>query len=145
MNEKVLVKIKGIQYDYDEDDTGMQTIQQGIYKYISDRHIITYEELIDENGCNPASIKNLLKINKNDKVISLTKRGTISTDMVFKEGFIYNGLYKTPLGTLNMGITTSELIINEESDTINAIIKYGLELNCQHVSDCSITIDISNI
>lgn len=145
MNEKVLVTINGAQYNYNKVDTEMQTIQQGVYKYISDRHVITYEEFMDESGCNPTSIKNLLKINNTDKEISLSKRGAVYTDMVFKKDFIHNGLYKTSFGTLKMDIITSELTIDEEADAINATIKYGLEFNCQHVSNCSITISISNI
>ena len=59
MNKKVLVTVRGLQHEYRNcPDTEIQTIQQGIYKHIQDKHIITYEELsggfpdsrADENG-----------------------------------------------------------------------------------------------
>lgn len=144
MNSKVLVTIKGIQHDYNEDADGIQTIQQGTYKRISNKHIITYEELPEDmDSSNPVPVKNMLKICSDS--VSLTKRGQTSTDMFFKEGYHHTGLYEIPCGTLQMGIITSELTIKEDCDTITVNIKYGLELNHSHMSDCSILITIKSI
>ena len=51
MNKKVLVTVRGLQHEYRNcPDTEIQTIQQGIYKHIQDKHIITYEELSGETS-----------------------------------------------------------------------------------------------
>ncbi len=145
MNSKVLITIKGIQHEFEDIfDTGIQTIQQGIYKQVSGKHIVTYEELSEEdNGGSPSTVKNMLKIDSDS--VSLTKHGQISTDMLFKEGYYHLGVYETPFGTLQAGFITSKLSISEELDSIDIQIDYGLELNYSHVSDCTIFINIHSL
>lgn len=145
MNQKVLVTVKGIQHEFDNIfDSGIQTIQQGTYHKIADKHIITYEELPEESsGAPPSPIKNLLKIDSNS--VSLTKRGQTTADMFFKEGLYHSGMYETSSGTLQAGFITAKLNITEKTDSIDIQIDYGLELNYSHVSDCTIFINIHSL
>ena len=88
MNDKVLVTIKGIQYDLEENNEGIETMQHGEYKYILGKHVIAYDEIFEtEDGAPPATSKNLLKITKDS--VSLVKRGVVSSDMFFKERHWY--------------------------------------------------------
>lgn len=145
MNKKVLVTIRGLQHEYRNcPDTEIQTIQQGIYKHIQDKHIITYEELSGETSEGaPMPVKNILKINGDS--ISLSKRGHTSTDMFFKKGHHHSGFYETPYGTLQTGIVTSYIDIKEEPDSIDIQIDYELEFNHSHISGYTIYINIHSI
>lgn len=145
MNPKVLVTIKGLQHSYEGlEENYIQTIQQGIYRKIADKHIITYEELPEKpDGSSPSPVKNLLKIHPGS--VSLSKRGQTHTDMFFREGFHYTGLYRTPYGTLQTGFYTSKLIITEEPDCIDIQIDYDLELDYSHIADYSVYINIHSL
>lgn len=145
MNTKVLITIKGIQHEFEDIfDTGIQTIQPGIYKQVLDKHIITYEELSEKtDGGSPFSVKNILKISPDS--VSLTKHGQISTDMFFKEGYHHSGVYETSFGTLQAGFITSKLSIVEKADSIDIQIDYSLELNYNHISDCTVFINIHSL
>lgn len=145
MKSKVLITIKGVQHEFEDIyGSGIQTIQQGTYKQVSDKHIITYDEITEDiNGGSPLTIKNMLKICSDS--VSLTKRGATAADMFFKEGYYHSGMYETPSGTLQAGFITSKLIIIEKEDSIDLQIEYGLELNYSHVSDCTIFISILSL
>ena len=83
MNSDVLITINGTQHDIDEEDS-LQTVQQGKYRLVSDKHMIKYEEFIEETeGSSSAVITNLLKIDTNSSTVTLTKKGASSSNMVF--------------------------------------------------------------
>lgn len=145
MNSKVLVTIRGVQHEFEEIfDTGIQTIQQGTYRQVSGKHIITYEEPAGEASVSSQStIKNILKISSGS--VSITKHGETAIDMLFKEGYYHSGMYETQFGTLQAGFITSKLNITETADSIDIQIDYGLELNYSHVSDCTVFINIHSL
>lgn len=145
MKPKVLITIKGVQHEFEDIyGSGIQTIQQGAYKQVSGKHIITYEELTEDvNGGSPFTVKNMLKICPD--YVSLTKRGPTAADMFFKEGYYHSGMYETPSGTLQAGFITSKLNIVEKEDSIDLQIEYGLELNYSHVSDCTVFINVRSL
>ena len=144
MNDKVLVKIKGIQYDLEENNEGIETMQHGEYKYILGKHVIAYDEIFEtEDGAPPATSKNLLMITKDS--VSLVKRGVVSSDMFFKERHNHTGIYEFPYGSMHMNLSTTKLTINESEDRIDVNIKYGLDMNYSHVSDCEISICITSV
>lgn len=142
---KVLVTIKGVQYEFEDIyGSGIQTIQQGIYRPISGKHIIMYDELIEDvRGGSPCIVRNKLKIGHN--AVSITKHGQTAADMFFKEGHYHSCMYETPSGTLQAGFITSKLIVTETTDSIDVRIDYGLELNYSHISDCTVFINIHSL
>lgn len=144
MTSNVLVTIQGIQHDID-DENALQTVQQGKYRLVSDKHIIKYDEFIEDADTSSATITNLLKIDTNSSTVTLTKKGASSSDMVFREGFHHDSLYKTPFGTMQMSLYTDKLIIEESDSSIDISIHYSLEMNYSHISDCTITIKIQSV
>ena len=145
MNSDVLITINGIQHDIDENDS-LQTVQQGKYRLVSDKHIIKYDEFIEETeGSSSAVITNLLKIDTNSSTVTLTKKGASSSNMVFQEGLHHKSPYKTPFGTMQMSLLTNKLSIEESEATIDITIHYSLEMNYSHISDCTININVKSL
>ncbi len=145
MKDKVLVTINGIQHDIDNND-GIRTIQPGKYKLVSNKHVVKYDEYIEDNDSNaPIAITNFLKIDSSSNMVTLTKKGASSSNMVFQEGYHHDSLYQTPFGAMQMSLYTTGLTIEENDESINISIKYSLAMNKSHVSDCSITINIESI
>ena len=145
MNSDVLITINGTQHDIDEEDC-LQTVQQGKYRLVSDKHMIKYEEFIEETeGSSSAVITNLLKIDTNSSTVTLTKKGASSSNMVFQEGLHHKSPYKTPFGTMQMSLFTDKLKIEESESAIDITIHYSLEMNYSHISDCTIKINVKSI
>ena len=145
MNSDVLITINGTQHDIDEEDS-LQTVQQGKYRLVSDKHMIKYEEFIEETeGSSSAVITNLLKIDTNSSTVTLTKKGASSSNMVFQEGLHHKSPYKTPFGTMQMSLFTDKLKIEESESAIDITIHYSLEMNYSHISDCTININVKSL
>lgn len=145
MKDKVLVTINGIQHDID-DNEGIQTVQQGKYRLVSNKHVVKYDEYMeDTDGSAPIVITNFLKIDSSSNMVTLTKKGGSSSNMVFQKGYHHDSLYQTPFGAMQMSLYTTGLTIDEDGENINISIKYSLSMNQNHVSDCSITINIESI
>lgn len=141
MHSNVLVTIRGTQSDGTEQDT-IETISHGQYRFLTDKHAVSFEELLPSEANTTISIKNILKIT--DETVTLTKRGVTQTEMFFQQGHTFCGFYQTPFGTFDMALHTSRLKITSQDDLLRAEIDYALELNGQHVSDCSIQISVTS-
>lgn len=141
MKKNVLVSITS-QHSGDGSDHAIQTLVHGTYSYIQGKHVIRYEEILEERSdSEPATTLCILKIAEDN--ISLTKHGQANTEMYFKQGEAFNGLYDTPFGCLQMRLCTLHLSIKESPGAISAELDYGLELNQSHVGDCCLKIEIT--
>lgn len=147
MNQNVLVTIRGTENEYGTTTgTEIETIQPGIYNFMQDKHIITYEEPCDGPDLDSKSfVKSLLKITSGS--VSLIKRGQTSSDMVFKKGYHHSGIYKTAGGSLSLpiDIITSELVVTEDTDCIDIYINYSLEIGHSYTSMHTIYINIHSV
>lgn len=140
MNQDVLVSIAGLQYEVDAEEA-VEVISPGKYRKIEDTHYISYEEAMeaDENDEGGVS-KNLLKISPNQ--IELSKKGYSNVNMVFATGKKTVTYYNTPFGNLLIGIYTTNIRVTEKEEGLIATIRYSLEMNYEHISDCDITIKV---
>lgn len=144
MNSDVLITINGIQHDIEEGP--LQTVQQGKYRLVSDKHMIKYDEFIEETDVSSADmITNLLKIDTDSSTVTLTKKGASSSNMIFREGLHHESSYKTPFGSMQMSLFTDKLSIEESDSSIDITIHYSLEMNYSHISDCTININVQSI
>lgn len=140
MKENVIIKIHSTQYADGEEST-IESTASGKYHAFPDMHSILYEEKApDGDNENTVLSKNIMKIQE-DK-LTLIKKGLIDTEMVFQDGYTHLGAYQTPYGTFDMRIHTKELYILLSPEQINISIRYALEFNGEHVSDCRMTICI---
>ena len=83
---------------------------------------------------------------KNNKhyVMDITKRGVTNVHMVFEKNKKNITCYETPFGNMMLGINASDIQITEEEDAISVDVKYALELNYEHLADCSIRMAIQS-
>lgn len=96
-----------------------------------------YEERL-EGETQP--VKNVLRLSGDE--ISLTRRGSVQVQMVFAERRKHTASYRTPYGTILLGIDTRRIAVTETDGAMQICIDYALEMNGEFVSDCEIVIKI---
>ena len=139
MTKDVIVSIKGLQFESDGDEP-VEVISVGQYYYKNEKHYILYEEIIEDEQGNSEVTKNTIKISKD--TMEILKKGVNNTHMVFERNKKNLTYYNTPFGQLIIGIDTTGFKVIEDDNAIGVKIRYNLEINYSHVSDCEIVIKI---
>ena len=140
MKQDVLVSVSGLQYEVDAEEA-VEVISTGKYHKIDEKHYISYEETIASDEDDEGGItKNLLKISSD--FVEVCKKGYSNVTMVFETGKKTMTYYNTPFGKLLIGIYTTSIHIEESEDELIVNIYYSLDMNYEHVSDCTITIKV---
>ena len=137
MNKEVIINISGLQLDAGTEEP-IELMTTGDYYLKNVKHYVIYDELTDDSQV----VKNRLKISP--KVVEVTKKGASSSHMVFERGKENLTYYDTPFGSLLLGINTSKIDLEEKEDSMALHIDYGLSINSDHVSDCSIDVSIAS-
>lgn len=137
MNKEVIINISGLQLEVGTEEP-IELMTTGDYYLKNGKHYIMYDELTDDSQV----VKNRLKISP--KIVEVTKRGASSSHMVFERGKENLTYYDTPFGSLLLGINTSKIDLEEKEDSMALHIDYGLSINSDHVSDCSIDVSIAS-
>lgn len=136
MTKDIKVSVSGTQFDI-EPTEAVELITFGDYYNKNGKHYIIYEEVDMEEG---DRIKNRIKMTP-DK-IEVVKTGSLNGQLIFEKGKNHMSYYDTPMGSLLMGVNTNSIHMTEEEDHIKATVRYSLEINYDHISDCEITIDV---
>lgn len=136
MNKEVIVSIKGLQFA--NEDEAVELVASGKYYFKNNKHYVCYEEIMDENKITKSTII------IDGKDVDVIRRGETSSHLMFQEHKKNTTYYQLPFGSMLMGINTTQVNIKENEDKINIDIKYGLEINYNFVSDCSIGIEIKS-
>lgn len=108
---------------------------RGEYYFRNGSHYLRYEEMLDEQG-DPTV--NYIKISS--RGMEVRKKGQVNTHMVFEQGKRNMAFYTTPFGTLEMGISATNLELEESDGQIAMKVNYSLDLNQEHVADCCLDI-----
>ena len=137
MTKEILLSIKGLQFLEDNNEDEIEVITTGTYFQKDGRHYIKYDEVMEGMD---GKIQNLIKIN--DKSMEVTKRGLSNVHMVFEENKKNVTYYDTPFGNLLVGIAATNINLNESKDIIDVKVDYALEVNYEHLADCSISMNI---
>ena len=137
MNKEVIINISGLQLDAGTEEP-IELMTTGDYYLKNGKHYVIYDELTDDSQV----VKNRLKISP--KVVEVTKKGASSSHIVFERGKENLTYYDTPFGSLLLGINTSKIDLEEKEDSMALHIDYGLSINSDHVSDCSIDVSIAS-
>lgn len=135
MTKEVLIAISGLQFEVDEDQA-VEVITVGEYYYKNGKHYILYEEVQEGEGVT----KNTIKIS--DHQVDILKKGANNVHMVFEENKQNLTYYNTMYGELLIRISTTRVQKKEEENLLLTEIDYGLDINYNHISDCSIRIKI---
>ncbi len=138
MKKDVLVSISGLQFEIDKEET-VEVISVGEYYNRNGKHYILYDEILEEvEGITRCTLK------ISDKQVSIQKKGANNVHMIFEVNRKNVTYYSTPFGDLQIGINTTSIKVTEEEEQILANIKYELDINYSHVSDCEIQIKITS-
>ncbi len=139
MTKEVLVKISGLQFAPENDNEPIELITSGDYYKRNGKHYIVYEEVME--GV-PGTTKNIIKLN--DDFLDITKKGASNVHMMFEKNRKNVTYYYTPYGSLLIGIDAKRVEIQESEHNIDVKVDYELEVNYEHMADCSITMNIKS-
>lgn len=136
MNRDVIISVSGLQFLENVSQDSIETVQQGEYFFRNGSHFLLYDEYL-EGFSEP--VKNTLRIR--DREFLLTKRGLINVQMLFVEGRKNLAQYRTPYGTVMVGLDTGRMALESGEDKLRLEVDYTLEANYQYVADCQIRIE----
>ncbi len=136
MTKDVLLSVTGLQILPDNEDNTVELFAPGEYYYRNDKHYLLYDEVTEGYE---EKTKNIIKAAPD--YMELTKKGITNAHMVFEKNKKNVTYYYTQYGSLLVGINATRVEIFEKENSIRIEVEYGLELNYEHVADCSIQID----
>lgn len=137
MTKEVVVSLKGLQLVQDEQSEAIEVIAPGEYYIRNGKHYVLYDEVMEDSS---SVCKNMLKFN--DSCLEFIRKGEVNVHMIFETGKKNLTYYYTPFGNLQMGIDTTFIDIKESEDEIFVEVKYALDVNCEYVGDCHISISV---
>ena len=142
MTKEVLVSISGLQMAVNDmenqDDEPIEVVSAGTYFFKGGTHYIFFEEVAE--GV-PGVTKTQIRL-KGKETLEVIKKGVSNMQMVFEKNKNNRCFYKTPFGQLNLGICTSQILVDEEEDNINIRADYAMDVNYEPLADCVIRINI---
>lgn len=121
--------------DAPEGDEPIEIVVPGEYYFRNGSHYLRYEEMLEDHG-DPTV--NYIKISP--KGMEARKKGQVNTHMVFEQGKRNMAFYTTSFGTLEMGISATNLELKESDSRLDMKVNYSLDLNQEHVADCCLDI-----
>lgn len=134
MAKEVLVSVKGTQIIDGEKDS-VEVITPGTWYEKNGKQYLLYEETYEEMQ---VTTKNTLKITP--ELIEVTKKGVVTTKMIYELGKKHMSNYMTPMGMIVLGITTKDIFVEADEDVLRAEIEYAMEMNGQFVSNSALVI-----
>lgn len=138
MTTDVLLSIRGLQFEGENDANDLETITAAEYYKKNDSHYVIYEEATE--GFRDTT-KNIIKWN--GQTLELTKRGLVNVHMIFEEKKKNMTDYRTPFGSILIGIDTKQIQVTEKEDEISVHVDYALAINYEHLADCQISMKVS--
>lgn len=137
MTKEVLVSISGLQFAEQMDSEPVEVITSGDYYKKNGKHYIIYEEVSEGFD---GTTKNIIKLGEGS--LDITKRGAVNVHMMFEKGKKNVTYYYTPYGSLLIGIDATKIEVEETEQDIHVTVDYALDINYEHMADCTITMKI---
>ena len=140
MTKDVLVTISGLQImSMAEDSEPVEVITAGDYYKKNNKHYEIYDEVTEGFD---GTTKNIIKLQED--CVDITKRGITNVHMVFEKNKKNITCYQTPFGNLMLGIDAKNISIKEDEHDISVNVEYALELNYEHIADCTVKMAIQS-
>lgn len=138
MEREVLIRVCGTQMsEGNEEQEPIEIIVPGQYFIKRDTHYFRYEEYM-EDFREPT----LNYIKYSGQKLEVRKMGLINVTMVFEPGKRNVAFYTTPYGTMEMGLTTRDLLIQEPDENhVLVSVSYAMDISNQHTADCTLTLE----
>jgi len=138
--KNALISIKGYQQlPGDEDKSCIEFVTDGGYSMIDGVSEISYteSELTGFAGCST-----VFRIT--DKLITLTRSGSVNAKMIFDPLRKHNFVYDTPIGSMLLGISTQRIISELDEDGGKLEIRYALDVDSRIISNNSFEISVKS-
>lgn len=139
MTKDVLVSIRGLQFAEGAGNEPIEVITSGTCYKKNGKYYVLYDEVM-EGAAEP--IKNIAKIGEHS--LDITKRGAVNVHMMFEQDKKNVTYYYTPYGSLLIGIEATRIAVKEQEQNLSVTVDYRLEINYEHVADCTIEMKINN-
>lgn len=81
----------------EQKEAKIETSYTGLYRKVSNKHVISYEEAFAADGEAPMTSKNIIRFNQN--MVHISKKGDVTSQMHFEKDSRHEGVYQTPFGT----------------------------------------------
>lgn len=137
MAKDVLVSVKGTQVIDGEHDS-IEVITSGTWYEKNGKQYIMYEETYEEMQ---ATTKNIVKISP--ELVEVTKKGAITSKMVYEQEKQHMSNYMTPMGLIVLGITTKDIFVEASEDALHLEIQYAMEMNGQFVCESVLEMNVT--
>lgn len=140
MTKDVLLSIKGLYTEDNEDAESVETLAPAEFYIKEGVYYLFFEEIMDDTtGITKSRIK------YSDKCFELTRKGEVSVHLLFEEGKKTLNTYQLPYGNLVVGLDTKRIQLTETEEEIKIAIDYAMEINYQFVSDNTIDIIVKAV
>ena len=136
MTKEILLSISGL-HMLEEEDGNVEVVTAGDYYNRNGKHYILYDEVVEGLS---GHISNRIKISGDS--VEVTKKGLTNTQLIFEKGKKHTTRYQTPYGILNLGVLTRDVQVREEDALIGVKVEYILEVNAQHLAECTIEMQV---
>ena len=143
MEKNVVVSISGMHRVDDGEGQAqeIEVVSPGQYYEKGDKTYFTYSEFLDPD--NP-SMETRATVKLEDGRVTMSRMGSMGTQMTFIQGQKSHVYYNTPFGMMEMGITTRSVKIDRDEHRLKIRIDYALEVNNQFNGANKITIRVAD-
>ena len=122
-----MISIRGTQAYDDEKPEVVELITAGTLRKDKKDYLITYKES-ELTGLEGTTTT--LKVSGGKKIITLTRTGSISTQLVFEPGRKHLSHYDTMMGALTVGVSATRVRADLSDAGGDIEIDYALEIDC---------------
>lgn len=137
MKKEVLLTIRGQQSYAEQEPEMVELVTEGTLESVENGWKLTYEES-DLTGLKGVTTSFLLEPAK----VTLSRKGPLSSQMVFQEGVLHESLYQMEFGALMITVCANQVRydINENGGTIDLI--YAIEIEQSAAGHIAYHLDI---
>ena len=139
MKKDVLITISGVHSDKNTETDKIELVTSGSYYKKNNKHYLLYDEIIE--GQNEVT-RNVARFDSDEFHIS--KSGFTNVDMSFEQNKRNLTNYITPYGRMLVGVDASRVDVIENDESIQVDIAYSLDVNYEHLADCTLHMDIQS-
>ena len=128
--KEVLLTVTGLASNVDEDDGAMRLVTTGRLTGKKDRWRLRYTEMQPDTN-----EKHNITMTMDKGVVTMMRDGAYGTNMVFEKDHRFESSYRTPFGSLDMGIYPTHVKYDVQEDGNGEVsLKYQLDIQGQYTS-----------
>jgi uncharacterized beta-barrel protein YwiB (DUF1934 family) len=139
LNRKALISVKTLQF-IDGQPESIELVTEGEYYKEGSNYFAVYNET-EISGMD--GTMTTLKIDEDS--LTIIRKGTTNSNLVFKRHFNHISLYNTPYGTLEVTVRPSKVQINVDDNGGKVELKYKMEAPGLEVVENELELNIKHI